>query len=99
MDVCKCIVPSRHGGTLNSRRAASSLERLMKGGERWEASDHPHGVLQNWGGIKLRIVLSPEWCSRLWLTTGYIEKFNLSQNLEKKAFLPSLWEGQDNISF
>ncbi|GFT73391.1 hypothetical protein TNCV_1081501 [Trichonephila clavipes] len=23
MDVCKCIVPSRHEGTLNSRRAAS----------------------------------------------------------------------------
>ncbi|GFX89214.1 uncharacterized protein TNCV_1339131 [Trichonephila clavipes] len=23
MDVCKCIVPLRHGGTLNSRRAAS----------------------------------------------------------------------------
>ncbi|GFX68669.1 hypothetical protein TNCV_1800821 [Trichonephila clavipes] len=22
MDVCKCIVPSRHGGTLNSRRAS-----------------------------------------------------------------------------
>ncbi|GFU39314.1 uncharacterized protein TNCV_3811561 [Trichonephila clavipes] len=25
MDVCKCIVPSRHGCTLNSRRAASAL--------------------------------------------------------------------------
>ncbi|GFU88754.1 hypothetical protein TNCV_4444311 [Trichonephila clavipes] len=25
MDVCKCTVPSRHGGTLNSRRAASPL--------------------------------------------------------------------------
>ncbi|GFU28033.1 hypothetical protein TNCV_3153571 [Trichonephila clavipes] len=25
MDVCKCIVPLRHGGTLNSRRAASPL--------------------------------------------------------------------------
>ncbi|GFX00722.1 hypothetical protein TNCV_4576891 [Trichonephila clavipes] len=26
MDVRKCIVPSRHGGTLNSRRAASPLK-------------------------------------------------------------------------
>ncbi|GFW24036.1 hypothetical protein TNCV_4950801 [Trichonephila clavipes] len=25
MDVCKCIVLSRHGGTLNSRRAANPL--------------------------------------------------------------------------
>ncbi|GFU66591.1 hypothetical protein TNCV_3335721 [Trichonephila clavipes] len=25
MDVCKCIVPMRHEGTLNSRRAASPL--------------------------------------------------------------------------
>ncbi|GFU65423.1 hypothetical protein TNCV_633461 [Trichonephila clavipes] len=27
MDVCKCIVPSQHGGTSNSRRAASPLVR------------------------------------------------------------------------
>ncbi|GFW96987.1 hypothetical protein TNCV_4802001 [Trichonephila clavipes] len=25
MDVCKCIVPARYGGTLSSRRAASPL--------------------------------------------------------------------------
>ncbi|GFX51654.1 hypothetical protein TNCV_5013571 [Trichonephila clavipes] len=30
MDVCKCIVPLRHGGTLNSRRAASPLIRWEK---------------------------------------------------------------------
>ncbi|GFV70655.1 uncharacterized protein TNCV_3842341 [Trichonephila clavipes] len=34
MDVCKCIVPSRHGGTLNSRRAASPLVRLVEREER-----------------------------------------------------------------
>ncbi|GFV44834.1 uncharacterized protein TNCV_563831 [Trichonephila clavipes] len=45
MDVCKCIVPSRNGGTLNSRRAASPLVRLVEGEERWEAPDHPKGVL------------------------------------------------------
>ncbi|GFX78588.1 uncharacterized protein TNCV_30281 [Trichonephila clavipes] len=50
MDVCNCIVPSRHGGTLNSRRAASPLVRLVEGEERWEALDHPQNVLpQNWG--------------------------------------------------
>ncbi|GFY10661.1 hypothetical protein TNCV_2194821 [Trichonephila clavipes] len=31
MDVCKCIVPSWHGGTLNSRRAASPLVKLVEG--------------------------------------------------------------------
>ncbi|GFV74081.1 hypothetical protein TNCV_4509881 [Trichonephila clavipes] len=30
MDVCKCIVASRHGGILNSRRAASPLVRLVE---------------------------------------------------------------------
>ncbi|GFU98853.1 hypothetical protein TNCV_3381001 [Trichonephila clavipes] len=29
MDVCKCIVPLRHEGTLNSRRAASPHGRLL----------------------------------------------------------------------
>ncbi|GFU90114.1 uncharacterized protein TNCV_2464561 [Trichonephila clavipes] len=45
MDVCKCIVPSQHGGTLNSHRAASPLMRLEEGEERWVAPDHPQGVL------------------------------------------------------
>ncbi|GFY34659.1 uncharacterized protein TNCV_1373501 [Trichonephila clavipes] len=54
MDVCKCIVSLRKGGTLNSRRAASHLVRLVEGEERWEAPDHPQGVLpQNWGEIVL----------------------------------------------
>ncbi|GFU02425.1 transposable element Tc1 transposase [Trichonephila clavipes] len=39
--VCKCIVPSRHGGSLNSRRAASPLVRLVEEKERWEAPGHP----------------------------------------------------------
>ncbi|GFW68000.1 uncharacterized protein TNCV_1617611 [Trichonephila clavipes] len=53
MDVCKCIVPLQHGGTLNSRRAARPLVWLLEGGERWEASDHPQSVLPlNWGGTE-----------------------------------------------
>ncbi|GFU13509.1 HTH_Tnp_Tc3_2 domain-containing protein [Trichonephila clavipes] len=39
MDVRKCIVPMWHGGTLNSRRAASPLVRLVEEVERWEAPD------------------------------------------------------------
>ncbi|GFT17713.1 hypothetical protein TNCV_2588111 [Trichonephila clavipes] len=35
MDVCKFIVPLWHGGTLNSRRAASPLVWLEEGEERW----------------------------------------------------------------
>ncbi|GFU65880.1 uncharacterized protein TNCV_5011781 [Trichonephila clavipes] len=51
MDVCKCMVSSRLGGTLNSRRSASPLVWL--GEERWHAPDHPQGVLsQNWGGTE-----------------------------------------------
>ncbi|GFU53232.1 uncharacterized protein TNCV_2952731 [Trichonephila clavipes] len=54
MEVCKCIVPSRHGGTLNSCRAASPLVRLVEGEERWEVFDHPQSVLPlNWGGTEL----------------------------------------------
>ncbi|GFY15169.1 hypothetical protein TNCV_1569821 [Trichonephila clavipes] len=34
MDVCKCIVPLRHGGTLNSGRATSPLVWLVDGIER-----------------------------------------------------------------
>ncbi|GFY18658.1 HTH_Tnp_Tc3_2 domain-containing protein [Trichonephila clavipes] len=54
MDVCKCILPSWHGGTLNSRRAASPLVRLVEGEETWEAHDLPQGVLPlNWGETEL----------------------------------------------
>ncbi|GFW53756.1 uncharacterized protein TNCV_3938501 [Trichonephila clavipes] len=41
MDVCKCIVPSRCGGTLNSRQATRPLVRLVEGEKRWEAPNHP----------------------------------------------------------
>ncbi|GFT92252.1 uncharacterized protein TNCV_4092891 [Trichonephila clavipes] len=53
MDVCKCIVPSLHGGTLNCHRAASPLVGLVEGEERWVAPSHLQGVLpQNWGGTQ-----------------------------------------------
>ncbi|GFW97796.1 uncharacterized protein TNCV_1425591 [Trichonephila clavipes] len=54
MGISKCIVPPLHGSTLNSHRAASPLVRFAEGEERWEALDHPQGVLyQNWGETEL----------------------------------------------
>ncbi|GFV64547.1 uncharacterized protein TNCV_4965281 [Trichonephila clavipes] len=46
MDVFKCIVPSQHGGTLNSRRDASPLVRLVEGDERSNAPDYPQGFME-----------------------------------------------------
>ncbi|GFX42399.1 uncharacterized protein TNCV_1519631 [Trichonephila clavipes] len=47
------LVHLRHGGTLNSRRAARPLVRMVEGEERWEAPNHPQGFLSlNWGGTK-----------------------------------------------
>ncbi|GFT74502.1 hypothetical protein TNCV_539981 [Trichonephila clavipes] len=37
--------------TLNSRRAASPLVRLVEGKKEWEVFDHSHGIfLPNWVG-------------------------------------------------
>ncbi|GFY08350.1 uncharacterized protein TNCV_1357561 [Trichonephila clavipes] len=45
-----CLL-GKGGGTLNSRRATSSLVRWVEGVRRWEAPDHPQDVLpQNWSG-------------------------------------------------
>ncbi|GFV15615.1 uncharacterized protein TNCV_4836411 [Trichonephila clavipes] len=53
MDICKCILPLRHGGTLNSRRAASPLVWWVEGEERWEAPGHPQCFLPlNWDGTE-----------------------------------------------
>ncbi|GFS73299.1 hypothetical protein TNCV_4711811 [Trichonephila clavipes] len=41
VNVCKCMVPLRHGSTLQSRSAASPLVRLVEGEERWEALTTP----------------------------------------------------------
>ncbi|GFV70229.1 uncharacterized protein TNCV_843481 [Trichonephila clavipes] len=54
MNVCKGIVPSRHGGTLYSRRAASPFVRLVKGKRGRRSPDHPQGILlQNCVGTEL----------------------------------------------
>ncbi|GFT93608.1 uncharacterized protein TNCV_677441 [Trichonephila clavipes] len=43
---CNSLSPIRYS-------AASPLVRLVEGEERWEASDHPQGVLLlNWGGTE-----------------------------------------------
>ncbi|GFW57837.1 uncharacterized protein TNCV_2927561 [Trichonephila clavipes] len=70
MDVGKCRVPLWHGGTLNNRRAASPLVRLVEGEERWEAPDHTPRVFSLKIGLEpSQNVLSPECCLILWLTT------------------------------
>ncbi|GFW81081.1 uncharacterized protein TNCV_4804491 [Trichonephila clavipes] len=49
MDVCKYIVPARHGGTLNIRQAKGPFARLVDRKEKWWAPDHIQGVLsQHW---------------------------------------------------
>ncbi|GFT86458.1 hypothetical protein TNCV_3259551 [Trichonephila clavipes] len=45
MDIRQYKGPLRHENTLNSRRAASPLMRLVEEEERWEAPDHLQGVL------------------------------------------------------
>ncbi|GFX31972.1 hypothetical protein TNCV_3408861 [Trichonephila clavipes] len=67
MDVCECILPLRHGGTLNSGQAASPHVRLVEG------SGRPLTILRVFG-LKIeveprQIVLSPVWFSKLRLTT------------------------------
>ncbi|GFX28151.1 uncharacterized protein TNCV_424781 [Trichonephila clavipes] len=50
MDVCKCAVPLRQGGILNSRRAANPLAWLVEGEESWEVPVNLQGFLPlNWG--------------------------------------------------
>ncbi|GFU21406.1 hypothetical protein TNCV_891491 [Trichonephila clavipes] len=70
MYLWKCIVPLRYGGTLNNRRAASPLVRLVEREERWEAPDHSQVSYLKIGVETSQIVLSPVWCSKLRLTTG-----------------------------
>ncbi|GFW04665.1 hypothetical protein TNCV_3897171 [Trichonephila clavipes] len=61
------IVPSWHGGTINSRRAASPLVWLVE--ERWETPDHPQVSSLKIGVETNQIVLSPACCSKLRLAT------------------------------
>ncbi|GFX47552.1 hypothetical protein TNCV_3015711 [Trichonephila clavipes] len=52
MDVCKCIVPLWHGGTLTSHRATRLL--VWKGKRGGRTLTLPQGVLlQNWGETEL----------------------------------------------
>ncbi|GFW68835.1 uncharacterized protein TNCV_3640481 [Trichonephila clavipes] len=70
MNVCKCIVPLRQGGSLNSRQSASPLARLVKEEEWWETPERHQGVVSEKWDRKSQNVLSPAWCSRVRLTTG-----------------------------
>ncbi|GFV91984.1 uncharacterized protein TNCV_1894201 [Trichonephila clavipes] len=50
---CKCIVPSRYGGTLNSHTAESPQVKLVEEEERCEAPTTPRVFSQNWGEAEL----------------------------------------------
>ncbi|GFW01949.1 uncharacterized protein TNCV_1148291 [Trichonephila clavipes] len=82
--LCKYILPSRHGGTLNSRRAASPLVRLVEKEDRWEAPDHPQGVLpKNWGGTEQ---------NRTFTYMGYgFVLLNNTYQIQTKSAYPVQW--------
>ncbi|GFV44369.1 hypothetical protein TNCV_998931 [Trichonephila clavipes] len=68
MVVCKCIALLLHGVTLNSRRAASPLVKLVEREERWESPYHPRVF-----SFKIGVELGQNhtvWCSKLRLTAG-----------------------------
>ncbi|GFV30895.1 uncharacterized protein TNCV_4013291 [Trichonephila clavipes] len=44
------MLPSRHGGTINNRPAASPHRRFLRREERWEALTTPCVLSQNWRG-------------------------------------------------
>ncbi|GFX09324.1 hypothetical protein TNCV_1887371 [Trichonephila clavipes] len=71
MDVCKCIVllQQGEGDTLNSRRAASPVLRLVEREEMWEVPDSSSVCFLKIGVEPSQIVLPPAWCSKLPLTT------------------------------
>ncbi|GFV92274.1 hypothetical protein TNCV_3951291 [Trichonephila clavipes] len=70
MDVCKCIGPSWHGGTLNSRRVASPLVWLVEEEERVRTLNPPLGYSFKSVMEPIQIVQSPIWCSKLRLSTS-----------------------------
>ncbi|GFX37048.1 hypothetical protein TNCV_1175481 [Trichonephila clavipes] len=69
MVVCKFIVSARHEGTLNRRRAASPLVKLVEEEEMLEASDHRRVLSLKIEVEPRKIILSPAWCSKLRLAT------------------------------
>ncbi|GFV71420.1 uncharacterized protein TNCV_88421 [Trichonephila clavipes] len=87
MDVCKCIVPSRHVGNLNSCRAASPFVRLVVGKEWWEVPGHSQGVLsQNWGPQNIgRVVYFVECVCRFSFNTSLVNRHLLYFEAHIKA--------------
>ncbi|GFV30283.1 hypothetical protein TNCV_97581 [Trichonephila clavipes] len=81
MDVCKCAAPSWQGGTLNSRRAASPLERLVKGVIRYQANKmvgaHPNPIGMQ--GHKCRSF-------ELWCKEAEKKNTNINTLMRQKTF-------------
>ncbi|GFW98657.1 hypothetical protein TNCV_2758361 [Trichonephila clavipes] len=88
MDVCKCIVPLRHGGTLNSRRAASSFVWLVDGVERWEAHDRPQVSSLKFGVETSEIVLSPIVRVQYFVRGGFVRHRSRASSKHLSPHLP-----------
>ncbi|GFY27353.1 hypothetical protein TNCV_2069731 [Trichonephila clavipes] len=60
MDVCKCIVPLRHGGTLNSHRAAIPVLKSWWKEKRGEKPLTTPTLfsLKNWGGAEPNLTVT-----------------------------------------
>ncbi|GFX54785.1 hypothetical protein TNCV_2556711 [Trichonephila clavipes] len=69
-DDCKRIVLCGMGGTVNNRRAACPLARLVEGEKRREALTTRRVFYLNIWVEPIQILLSPAWSSKLLLTTG-----------------------------
>ncbi|GFW53145.1 hypothetical protein TNCV_3293921 [Trichonephila clavipes] len=65
-----CRRDAEDGRTINRRRAASSLVRLVEGEQRWESLSTPSMFSLQIEVEPSKIVLVPAWCLKLGLTTG-----------------------------
>ncbi|GFT95867.1 uncharacterized protein TNCV_312121 [Trichonephila clavipes] len=74
--------------TLNSRRAASPLVKLVEREERWESSDHSQGVRpQNWGETEI----NPSVTCMVLKTTANDRRHLALCHDEFRGSLPIMW--------
>ncbi|GFX26098.1 hypothetical protein TNCV_2274381 [Trichonephila clavipes] len=100
MNVCKCIVPVRHGGTLNSRRAANPPVWLVEGIESWKAPDHPQVPSLKIEVETSQIVLSPHADPSKYSSSGKSSSVVHERGKEvvgihspPQGVLPQYWDG------
>ncbi|GFV93112.1 down syndrome cell adhesion molecule-like protein Dscam2 [Trichonephila clavipes] len=99
MSVCKCIVPLRHEGILNSLQATSPLVMLLGGKERCMASGHPHDppgipVIKTYYATSTAIKLSWELSA---LPSAPISGYILHHRLEDHHWQETHLNGDQNV--